>query len=82
MTMEVYMALCPRFKFLGQTFKDNAATLDLVALKRVFADRDSGINNQGTYGCAIMVLGDHPELHIAPGRPDIEPFVVLAFDRR
>jgi hypothetical protein len=29
-----------------------------------------------------MLLGDHPELHIAPGRPDEEPFVVLAFDRR
>jgi sugar phosphate isomerase/epimerase len=26
-----------------------------------------------------MVLGDHPELHIAPGRPDQEPFEVLGF---
>lgn len=82
MTTEVYRALCPRFKFLGQTFKDNTATLDLATLKRVFADRDSRINVPGTYGCTIMVLGDHPELHVAPGRPDIEPFVVLTFDRR
>jgi len=82
MTMEAYRALCPRFKFLGETFKDNAAVLDLSVLKRVFADRNSGINNAGTYGCTIMVLGDHPELHIAPGRPDQEPFEVLAFGSR
>jgi sugar phosphate isomerase/epimerase len=82
MTLEAYKALCPRFKFLGETFKDNAAALDLAVLKRVFADRDSGINNARTYGCTIMVLGDPPELHIAPGRPDQEPFVVLGFERR
>jgi hypothetical protein len=82
MTMDIYKALCPRFKFLERTFKDNSATLDLAVLKRVFADRDSKINNPETYGCTIMLLGDHPELHIAPGRPDEEPFVVLAFDRR
>jgi sugar phosphate isomerase/epimerase len=82
MTLEAYKDRCPRFKFLGETFKDNAATLDLTVLKRVFADRNSGINNAGTYGCTIMILGDHPELHIAPGRPDTEPFVVLDFERR
>ena len=82
MTLEAYKARCPRFKFLGETFKDNAAVLDLAVLKRVFADRASGINNAGTYGCTIMVLGDHPELHIAPGRPDTEPFEVLAFGSR
>jgi sugar phosphate isomerase/epimerase len=81
-TLEAYKARCPRFKFLGETFKDNAAVLDLAVLKRVFADRNSGINNAGTYGCTIMVLGDHPELYIAPGRPDKEPFEVLAFGSR
>ena len=82
LTLEAYKARCPRFKFLGETFKDNAAVLDVAVLKRVFADRDSGINNAGTYGCTIMVLGDHPELHIAPGRPDTEPFEVLSFGNR
>jgi len=81
MTLEAYKARCSRFKFLGETFKDNKAALDLAVLKRVFADRDSGINNEGTYGCTIMVLGDHPELHIAPGRPDTAPFEVLGFGR-
>jgi hypothetical protein len=29
-----------------------------------------------------MVLGENPELHISPGRPDEEPFQVLAFSAR
>jgi len=80
--LEAYKSLCPRFNFLQETFKDNAAALDLAVLKRVFADRDSGINNARTYGCTIMILGDHPELYISPGRPDQEPFVALDFERR
>jgi sugar phosphate isomerase/epimerase len=78
-SLDEYKARCRRFKFLQETFKDNAAPLDLAVLKRVFADRPSGINNQGTYGCTIMLLGDRPELHIAPGRPDAVPFEVLGF---
>jgi hypothetical protein len=29
-----------------------------------------------------MVLGENPELHISPGRPDEEPFQVLTFSPR
>jgi isopenicillin-N N-acyltransferase-like protein len=79
MSLETYKALCPRLRFLQESFKDNAAALDLAVLKRVFADRNSKINNERTYGCTIMVLGDRPELHISPGRPDEEPFKVLTF---
>jgi hypothetical protein len=79
-TLEEYKARCRRFRHLSETFKDNTARLDLAVLKRVFSDRASGINNEGTYGCTIMVLGDRPELHIAPGRPDTVPFEVLGFD--
>jgi len=82
LTLGEYQARCQRFKFLGETFKDDASALDVAVLKRVFADRQSGINNEGTYGCTIMVLGAHPELHIAPGRPDTVPFEVLDFGRR
>jgi isopenicillin-N N-acyltransferase-like protein len=82
MSLDAYGALCPRFKFLARSFADNSAELDLAVLKRVFADRDSGINNAGTYGCTIMILGVRPALHIAPGRPDEEPFQVLGFDSR
>ena len=81
-TLEQYRALCPRFNFLGQALKDNAAAIDLDILKALFRNRASGINNAGTYGCTIMVLGANPELHISPGRPDEEPFQVLTFSPR
>jgi hypothetical protein len=55
---------------------------DGPGLKALFQNRASGINNAGTYGCTIMVLGENPELHISPGRPDEAPFQVLAFSRR
>jgi hypothetical protein len=73
---------CPRFNFLKRTLKNNSITTDLAMLKTLFADRTSGINNAGTYGCTIMILGEKPELHISPGRPDIEPFQILDFSSR
>ena len=73
---------CPRFNFLGRTLTDNSTTIDLAVLKTIYANRVSGINNAGTYGCTIMVLGEKPELHISPGRPDVEPFQVLDFSPR
>jgi isopenicillin-N N-acyltransferase-like protein len=73
---------CPRFNFLRRTLSDNSAALGLEDLKSLYGDRKSGINNGGTYACTIMLLGDSPELHIAPGRPDTEPFQVLAFSGR
>jgi isopenicillin-N N-acyltransferase-like protein len=77
---------CPRFNFLKRTLADNSAAIDLGVLKTLYGDRSSGINNPGTYGCTIMILGDKPELHISPGRPDAEPFQVFGFsfpaDRR
>jgi isopenicillin-N N-acyltransferase like protein len=77
---------CPRFNFLERALKDNSAVIDLAVLKSLYADRSSGINNPDTYGCTIMVLGEKPELHISPGRPDEEPFRVFRFsvpaDRR
>ena len=82
MTLESYQARCPRFKFLGQSLKDNSAALDLDALKAIFKNRASGINNEDTYGCTIMVLGEKPELHISPGRSDEAPFQVLGFAPR
>jgi len=78
-SLEMFRTFCPRFNFLGRTLTDNSATIDLAALKTIYANRESGINNGGTYGCTIMVLGEKPELHISPGRPDVEPFQVLDF---
>ena len=82
LTLESYQARCPRFKFLGRLLKDNSAVLGLDALKGLFRDRASGINNAGTYGCTIMLLGEKPELHISPGRPDEAPFQVIGFSPR
>ena len=70
---------CPRFNFLKRTLADNSAVIDLGVLKTLYGNRSSGINNPGTYGCTIMILGDKPELHISPGRPDTEPFQVFGF---
>jgi isopenicillin-N N-acyltransferase-like protein len=82
MSLESYRAQCPRFNFLGRILKDNSVAIDLDALEKLFGDRASGINNTGTYGCTIMVLGKNPELHISPGRPDEAPFQVLRFSPR
>jgi hypothetical protein len=82
MTLESYQALCPRFNFLGQIFKDNSAAINIDTLQKLFENRASGINNEGTYGCTIMVLGKKPELYISPGRPDEAPFQVLGFSPR
>jgi isopenicillin-N N-acyltransferase-like protein len=79
MTLETYRAHCPRFNFLGRVLKDNSAAIDVDALETLFRNRVSGINNAGTYGCTIMVLGEKPELHISSGRPDEAPFQVLRF---
>lgn len=81
-TLEAYKARCPRFNSLGRLLKDNSIALGLESLEALFKDRSSGINNAGTYGCTIMVLGENPELHISPGRPDEAPFQVLRFSPR
>jgi hypothetical protein len=78
-TLAQYGKFCTRLAYLGRTLTDNTATIDLDRLKALYADRASGINNAGTYGCTIMLLGEKPELHISPGRPDVEPFQVLGF---
>jgi len=70
---------CPRFNFLRQALKDNTAILDLDTLKDLYRDKASGINNERTYACTVMILKDKPELHISPGRPDAEPFQVLGY---
>ncbi len=81
-TLAQYGAFCTRFAFLKRSLPDNGARLDLAAIKALYADRASGINNAGTYACVIMMLGEKPELHLAPGRPDLAPFRVFAFSPR
>ncbi len=80
-TPRTYVHKCPRFEYLQNTFKDNSTNIDVELLKKIFSDRKTIINNRGTYGCTIMVLKDNPELHISPGRPDEEEFLVFKFNR-
>jgi len=82
LTLEAYRAQCARFSALGRLFKDNSASIDLDSLVALFRNRNSGINNSGTYGCTIMVLGESPELHVAAGRPDLTIFQVVKFKPR
>jgi isopenicillin-N N-acyltransferase-like protein len=72
---------CPRFEALSARLKDNSVVFDVEMLKDIFSDRETIVNNSGTFGCTIMVLGRSPELHISPGRPDTEPFRVFGFRR-
>lgn len=81
-TLEAYRARCTRFAALGGLLRDNSAPTDLETLKGIFRDRRAGINNETTYGCTIMVLGEKPEIHIAPGRPDVALFQALGFKSR
>ncbi|HSA95926.1 MAG TPA: C45 family peptidase, partial [Acidobacteriota bacterium] len=82
LTLEAYRAQDQRLAQLGRVLKDNAAAIDRDSLEAIFKDRISGINNKQTYGCTIMVLGEEPELHIVPGRPDLATFQVLKFPPR
>jgi hypothetical protein len=34
-----------------------------------------------TFASTIMVLGDRPELHIAPGPPDVDTYQLITFDK-
>lgn len=79
--VEEYEPYCPRLKSLRQTFKDNSITVDVEKLKSILSSRDWNINKGITFGCTIMVLSKNPELHISPGRPDVEPFQVFRFDK-
>jgi isopenicillin-N N-acyltransferase-like protein len=74
-----YEFSCPRFQSLQYILKDNSSRLDVDVMKDIFSSRQTGINNGNTFGCTIMVLGSKPELHISPGRPDVEPFQVFRF---
>lgn len=76
-----YKHRCVRFEELQELLKDNSTIIDIDLLKKIFSDREHKINNNGTFGCTIMVLGKHPELHISPGRPDEEAFQIFKFHK-
>ena len=65
--------------------------IDVDVIKSILASHDSpkhpvcrplkAPSDVYTFGSTIMVLSDKPELHIAPGPPDVVPYQVLRFDQ-
>ncbi len=78
---ENYQHPCPRFAALQNILKDNSTALDVKKLKDIFSNRETIINNPGTFGNTIMVMGNDPQLHISPGRPDEEPYQIFRFKK-
>jgi hypothetical protein len=74
-----YTFKCQRFAALQTILKNNDVELSIKKLKDIYSDRETIINNRGTFGATIMVLTESPELHISPGRPDEEPFRIFRF---
>ena len=75
-----YTFKCQRFEALQRILKNNDVKISIEKLKDIYGDRETIINNRGTFGVTIMVLSESPELHISPGRPDEKPFHVFRFD--
>lgn len=76
-----YKHRCVRFESLQKLLDTNAKVIDIDLLKDIFSTRTNMINNLGTFGCTILVLGNDPELHISPGRPDEEDFQIFKFHK-
>ena len=79
-TLQEYMPRCPRFEWLHENYHDNSRTFTVDELKFIFSHRGCNINNRSTFSCTIMVLSEHPELHITGGRPDEVPFLLFRFE--
>jgi hypothetical protein len=75
-----YVFKCPRFEALQKILKNNDVEISLEKLKDICRNRETIINNRGTFGATIMLLSESPELHISPGRPDKVPFHVFRFE--
>ena len=78
-TIQDYAPVCSRFRWLEKNYHDPSHSFDVDELKAIFSNRDCNINNRSTFSCTIMVLTEHPELHITGGRPDEVPFQVFRF---
>jgi hypothetical protein len=71
---------CPRLQACRAALPLGAHP-DVAAVKALLASRAGApsICNDGTYASFVMVLGERPELQIAPGQPDRTPYEVLHF---
>ena len=69
---------CPRLAVCLQSWT-NATKPDVAAIKTLLSSRTStpSIANDLTFASFVAVLGEKPELHIAPGRPDVTAFEIV-----
>jgi isopenicillin-N N-acyltransferase-like protein len=77
-----------RFQSLDKRLK-TAQEIDIETIKSTLSSKDTAENPVCrsydkaqpffTFGCTIMVLSESPELHVAPGPPDVTPFQVFRF---
>ena len=71
---------CARFDELQRRLGDDADAVGIDTVIAVLSSRaPAPICNQMTYACTVMLLGDEPELRIAPGPPDSTAFATLRF---
>lgn len=71
---------CPRFAALERALPaGKRPTFDDVVAALRTTGMGTPVCNPYTYVCTVMVLGEHPELHIAAGPPTTTPFEVLRF---
>ncbi len=72
---------CHRFESLTARVTD-AATVTVESIQQALASRDDArgpISGDWTYGCTVFVLGEEPELLLAPGRADVYGFQRFGF---
>ena len=74
---------CSRLKTLKEELVKRNFKIGYEDIKAILSSRkyNAGrpISHYNTYGCTIMILSDNPELHIAPGRPDKNQFLIYKF---
>ena len=70
--------VCSRFAAIEATLTQDAP-VDVARCITMFVDRSQNVCNRGTYVCAVMMLGEVPELRISPGAPDTTPFQTVRF---
>jgi hypothetical protein len=78
-----------RFQCVQSRLQKAGEATDVDAIKSILTSHDSPqhpvcrpLNTPSgvfTFGSTIMVLSGTPELHIAPGPPDVVPYQVLSF---
>lgn len=89
-TKDIYPNSVVRLQSLDARLKD-LAEIDVDIIKSALSSKDSAKNPvcrsydpsipNFTFGCVIMVLSENPEMHVAPGPPDVTPFQILKAGR-